>query len=106
MRRIAFAVAILGMFFLFLFFNTKPTFVGTIAELNILSENKKVFVEGKVVSERNIYEGTLLLVLENGIEVICECSGNFLDSDIEVEGFAEEYEGKKQVRALEIGASR
>ena len=99
MRRLSFVIAIAGLFVLSLFFSFEGKEVDSLGNLEI---NEKVIVKGKVVEERNIYFGTKLFILDNGIEIVCECSESFLDRDVRIEGLAEEYEGRKQIRALKV----
>ncbi|MBI5803768.1 hypothetical protein HY450_00825 [Candidatus Pacearchaeota archaeon] len=102
MRRFAFVAAIIGMFFLFLFFEAKPTEIRGIEDLNKLEVNKKVLIFGEIVEARVIYGRTRIFILDNGIEILCECYG-FSEGDlIEVEGVVSEFEGKKQVEVLSI----
>ncbi|MFH1425682.1 MAG: hypothetical protein ABIG28_03075 [archaeon] len=99
MRRWAFVIFIIGMFVLLLFLGKSGE---RVENLEGLVENSKVIVSGEVVSERVIYEGTKLFVLDSGIELVCSCLGSFVGEEVEVEGVVEGYEGKKQVRVLEI----
>jgi len=102
MRRFAFVVLIVGMFVLVAALGFGEKKVMSYGDLIELEVNQKVFLRGVVESERVIYEGTKLIVLENGVELICGCSEIFYGKSAEVNGIVEEYEGKKQVRVLEI----
>ena len=102
MRRWAFAVMVFGMFVLLLMLNMKPKEIGSYEDMEQLEINTRVSVTGKVIEERVIYEDSKLLELENGIELVCECSGFFEDEEVEVIGVVSEYEGKKQIDVLEI----
>ena len=78
MREIALLISIAGMLVLgLLMLNLKTVEVRDVDDLKRLKVNTKVFVEGKVVDERVLYLGSKLIVLNNGIEVICECSESF-----------------------------
>lgn len=105
MRRFAFIIAILGIFVMALLLEFGSVReIESYAELEELEVNAKVLVGGNVVEERILYEGTRLLKLENGVEVVCECAGSFNGEKVLVEGAVSEYEGKKQVEALRIRA--
>ena len=102
MRRFAFAISIFGLLVLALLLNLIPIKVENYSELDNFEINQKVILEGKIMEERILFEGTKMLVLDNGIELICECNENFKGKNIEVAGVVEEYNGKKQVRVLKI----
>ena len=103
MRRFAFVIFMLGMFFLVLHFNRGAIEVSDVEGLSKLGVNERVLVEGSVVNERIIYGETRIIELDDGIRLICECGG-FLGEEIEFEGVVEEYEWEKQVRVLKIRA--
>ena len=102
MRRFAFVIMILGMFVLFWFMGSDGEEIESYEDLENLEINQKVFLEGRIISERIIYSGTKLIILDSGIELVCECVGNFIGEDVFVEGVVEEYKGKKQVGVLAI----
>ena len=81
--------------------NLKAIEIKNLENLKKLIVNEKVSVEGLVVEERFIYENTILVKLDNEVEIICECD-SFLNKNIRVEGVIEEFENKKQVRALKV----
>lgn len=99
MRRFAFVVFVIGMFVLmgFLIF-----FVKEVDDLEGLEINERVIVGGMVMDERVIFGSEKLLILDNGIELVCECFGVFEGREILVEGVVMEFRGKKQVRVLSI----
>jgi len=99
MRRWAFVVAVFGMFVLVMFLGF---FGKEVESLEGLEVNQKVYLEGEVVEERFLFGNSRLLVLDNGIELVCECSGSFKGRDVEVVGVVSEFEGNKQVEVLEI----
>lgn len=99
MRRWAFVIAMLGMFVLVLFFSVGPEEVESVEGLVV---NKNVLLNGIVVEERVIYEGVKVLILDSGIELVCECDESFVDRRVRVEGVVEEFDGRKQVRVLRI----
>ena len=66
MRRWAFVIAILGMFVLALLMNYLPAKeIKSYEDLQDLEINARVSLNGEVVEERIIYEGTKILILDN-----------------------------------------
>ncbi|MBU0760129.1 MAG: hypothetical protein KJ600_01155 [Nanoarchaeota archaeon] len=102
MRRFAFVIAILGMFVLVLLLSQKPVSVIGYEDLEDLELNTRVEVVGEVVSEKIIYGDNKVLVLDGGIELVCEGVGGFVGNEVRVVGVVNEYDGKKQVSVLEI----
>jgi len=102
MRRFAFVVAVLGMLVLVFLLIGDPEEILDYGDLEDLEVNERIVVSGKVESERFIFRGSKLLILEEGIEVICECVGDYEGKEIVVEGIVSEFEGEKQVSALKI----
>jgi hypothetical protein len=102
MRRFAFIIAILGILVLAILMNLPPKEISDKEELSSLEINQKVSIQGKVTSERILYENQKLLVLDNKIELVCECPSAFKDKNISVLGIISEYDGKKQVTVLRI----
>ena len=102
MKKITFVFFILGMFVLagFYFFDSEE--IDELKDLENLEINSRVFVSGTVIDERFLYEGTKLLVLNNRIDLVCECSENFKGRKVFAEGIVQEYEGKRQVLVLSI----
>jgi hypothetical protein len=103
MRRWAFIIAVLGIFVLIVFMVFGG--VGEVDEagdLDGLVENSKVRVLGVVQGERGWGED-VLLVLDNGVEVVVDGSVGFglKGKEVEVIGVVEEWEGKR-VRALKV----
>ncbi len=101
MRKPAFIIAILGMFVLALLLNAKPKEIDNFEDLNALEINQKVSINGKVVSEKVSYNNKILM-LDNGIELVCECEESFKDKEISAIGVISDYNNKKQVRVLRI----
>ena len=101
MRRYAFVVTILGIFVLLFFLNKEPAQINSIEELDSLETNQRVFVAGKIAEQKFQYESRIF-ILENGIEVICDCANLRAQDSISVVGFVERYNDKTQVRALKI----
>ena len=103
MRRWAFVIAVLGLFVLFLFFNSGAKDIECYENLQSLGLNSVVDVRGLVVEEKLIFGGTKILVLENGVELICDCPDNFEGEEIFAEGIVSEFEKMKQISVLRIG---
>ncbi|MCA9485381.1 MAG: hypothetical protein KC506_00890 [Nanoarchaeota archaeon] len=99
MRRLSFILYILGIVFLMVLFLQPGR---EVESLDGLIVNEQVVVSGRVVSEREIYLGTKLLELDNGVEAVCECSDSFEGKDVRIEGFVSEYNGKNQVSVERI----
>ena len=101
MRRWAFIIAILGMFVLLVLMNFSGKEIGSYSELEELEINQKVYLSGKVVSERAAGE-KIILTLDKNITLICDCDWSFKDKEISVVGIVGEYENRKQVQVLRI----
>ncbi len=95
MRRFAFAIALIGLFILAVLLALEPLKVDDPEDL----EN---FVEGRVVEGRVLSSGTRVLNLDNGIILVCACSGNFEGKIVFAEGFISVFNDKRQVTALRI----
>lgn len=65
-----------------------------------LKENSFVQTSGKVLSERN-YSDFSIIKINNNITITCNCKG-FFNKTIEVEGKVESYEGALQIKAYKI----
>jgi DNA/RNA endonuclease YhcR with UshA esterase domain len=102
MRRFAFVIAIIGMFVLAMFMGRGNLEIESRENLEQLEINRKVSLSGKVVEERVLYVGTKMFILDNGIELVCECVDSFQGEDVVVEGVVSEFENKKQVNVLKI----
>ena len=102
MRRLAFILTILGILSLAILMNLPAKEISSKEELENLEINQKVAIHGKVISERILYETQKLLILDNKIELVCECPQTFKDKNISVLGIVSEYDGKKQVTVLKI----
>ncbi len=101
MRRYAFIAAIFGLaVLLVIFIEAKPVEVNNFDELNALDLNTKILISGKVESERDL--GDFLIMNLKGVELVCNCAGNYLEKFVEVEGVVEEYNGRKQIGVLKI----
>lgn len=102
MRRFAFAIALIGLFILAVLLALEPLKVDDPEDLENFEANKKVFVEGRVVEGRVLSSGTKVLNLDNGIILVCACSGNFKGKIVFAEGFISVFNDKRQVTALRI----
>jgi len=102
MRRFAFIVAIVGLFVFALLLNFGGKEMKNYEDLEKLEVNQRVSVSGKVIDERVVFGNERVLMLNNGIEMICECDRSYKGSVVEVEGVVEEYKEKRQVRVLKI----
>ena len=71
-------------------------------EIEEMEVNTKIRTRGLIIEESILYGETKLLELENGVQLICECSENFEDKEVLAEGVVSEYEGKKQMTVLKI----
>jgi len=99
MRRWAFAAAMIGLFVLFVLVNLPAK---RVESLEGLEAGQKVSLEGVVIDERVIFGNEKVYVLDLGIEIICSGCGELVGEEAEFVGLVEEYEGKNQVRILEI----
>lgn len=70
------------------------------SDLEELELNSKVILRGVVESERIFDDFSIFSV--NGINVICDCTGKFAGFEVKIEGLVTEYNGKKQIEAIEI----
>ena len=107
MRKIAFMIAIAGIFVLLCLLNfSSPIVVNDSSDLSKLTDNTKVSTAGKVISERILYENTKLLKLDNSIELVCNSCPSYANKTIQVIGTAEKYLNKTQVQVLRIISSK
>lgn len=106
MKKLSFAIALLGIFMLLILLNIlSPVAVNNSSDLSKLIENTKVQATGKIISERTLYANTKLINLDNNIEIICIGCQNYLNQTIKVVGITdkyEKYENKTQIKALKI----
>jgi hypothetical protein len=104
MRRFAFIVALLGIVILLVFmgFPGMEIEVDGAGDLERLEINEKVFFSGSVESVRDF--GDFKILIFNGVEVVCDCPSDFFGVGVEVEviGKVEEFNGKRQIKALKI----
>ncbi len=97
LKRVSFIIAVITLSFLIFLLARSPVIVQDIEKAEI---NQKIILEGIVNSARDLDNFKILLV--NGTEVVCSCSQNYLNKHVQVTGLVEEYQNKKQIRALEI----
>ena len=103
MRKIAFMLTIIGIFFLLMFLNFQtPIVVNGYSSLSKLEDNAKVQTHGIVLYERTLYGETKLLKLDNGIEITCKSCLSYINRTLEVIGTIERYQNKTQILALSI----
>jgi len=102
MRRFAFIIAFLGMLVLVFMLNGVVVEVKNYSDLDDLEINQRVLVAGEVVGERLIFGGSKILILESGLELVCECSGNFEGKMVRAEGVISEFKEKKQISVLTV----
>lgn len=77
-----------------------PVEIDSAETLDSFEINTKVELDGKVERER-VFEDFKVLVVE-GIEIICDCEEYYLGKQIKIIGLIDEYNGKKQIKALTI----
>lgn len=103
MRKIAFMIAIAGIFILlYLLLFSSPIAINKPADLSKLTDNTQVSATGRVVSERILYGTTKLLKLDSNIELVCTSCPSYLNKTIQILGATEKYLNKTQVIALRI----
>lgn len=104
MRKIAFIIAIIGLFILlFLAFFQTPKKIDSPEKLNSLEKNERVFIEGKVASLKHTKNSIILYLETKNITIVCDKSCEDVNKkEIYVEGIIEEFKGKKQIKALKI----
>lgn len=100
MKRVSFILAVFGIIVLagILFFGYSD--VSGMGDIEKMKLNSKVVLSGEIESERD-FDGFKILGV-NGIDLVCECEGFYLGREVRIKGFVDEYEGRKQVRILEI----
>ena len=97
LKKISFTIGVIGIAMLVILLNSSPKEVKSIANEKI---NQKVTIQGKVLSERQFNDFSILQI--EGIEAICECKNPYLNKEVRVIGLVEEYQGKRQIKILEI----
>lgn len=97
MRRIVFLIAIVGLSILLSLLIKQPT---KISSLDNIIPGKVVKIQGTVDEERKFGSGKLLIIDE--IPVYCECSENYVNSRVYVEGVIEKFPEDLRVRAFKI----
>ena len=103
MRRLSFAITILGIFILMILLNLhSPSIINNYSEISKLTYYTKVQTTGRVISERILYEDTRLLKLDNNIEVLCQACPTYINRTLQVIGTSETYINRTQVTALKI----
>lgn len=102
MKKTALFVALIGIGILIWIMVAQPVLVEEYSDIREMPINKRVSLSGEVSDERD-FDG-LRVMKVGGIEVVCSCSEKiiYLGKSVEVIGIVEEYEERKQIRALEI----
>jgi len=97
MRHISLIAAILGICVLFLLLNLSAKNVDNIDNLKV---KERVILEGVVDGEKigNNYNSFNI----GNVSVRCYCKDSFNGKNTSVNGYVEEYNGKRDVRALTI----
>ena len=91
MKVIALIIALFGIFILgLLMLNLNPVEVDNLDDLRKFEINTKVKLEGEVIEERVLYEGTKLIKIGN-LEIICDCKESFKGKEVRVTGAIEEF---------------
>ena len=101
MRKVAFVVFLVGILCLIFLFELPSVRVDRYSDLEGLEVNRKVLLKGEVESERFISNGRVLLRVR-GIDIVCECDGDFAGKEVEIEGIVIDYEGKREVEVLRV----
>ncbi len=104
MRKISFCITFIGLALLFAIILLAPAKnVVNLQDMKDLKLNEKVFLSGNV-SEQRDNEGFLILKI-NDINVICrKCKGNYFGKTAHIKGFVSEYEGEREIIALNLEA--
>ena len=103
MRRLAFAITILGIFVLIILLNlSSPIVINNYSELSKLTDYTKVQTQGRVISERILYADTKLLKLDNNLEILCQACPSYINRTLQVIGTSETYINRTQINALKI----
>ncbi len=97
MKEVALCLSILGIFLLLFLLSSEPKEIG---DLNNTLINQKVIIEGIVDKERTA--GELVIMVINGIEVVCSCEESYMGKSVSLVGVVSEFNGKKQVKVLRI----
>jgi len=102
MRRFAFIISLTGIFILLLVLNiSKPLPVSSTEQILSLQENQKLFVTGKVISEKT-YDQTKIFTLDNKIKISCKNCPLLLHKNISATGYLETYYKTPQINILKV----
>ncbi len=99
MKKLAFSLAIAGIFVLLLILNYSPSLLITSSQnISFLQANQKILVYGEVTSQTSAK-----LILDKKLEIYCDCSQkSYLDKKVSVLAIVEEYDSKKTLRVLTL----
>lgn len=102
MRRFAFAITILGLFFLLILQNLPPKIISSQNELEIFQPNQKFLINGDVIKE-TYSKNYKLLTLNNSLQLKCllPCP-NLINKKIEALTILEKYNNKNYLKILKI----
>ena len=103
MKILALSISLLGILILIIMLNlSNPIIVDNSSQLKDLQDYTKIQTQGKVISERTLYENTKLLILDNNIEIICNSCPSYINRTLHIIGTTETYINRTQVQALKI----
>jgi hypothetical protein len=102
MRRLAFAIAILGIFILLFFLQSKPLPISSLDNLSQYQPNQKFLINGQVLKE-SYTKTNRILTLNNDLKLQCPrpCP-SFLNKNISASVLLEKYNNKEYLKILKI----
>lgn len=98
LKRIAFIVAILGSSLLILLLVWGVVMVEGLEDLEFFEINKNVLIGGVILGEKDY--GNFRVLNVQGVDILCDCKGNFLGREVFILGVVGEYLEKKQINVL------
>ena len=101
LRKISFILASLGIAFLLALLIIPGEELGD-RDIDNMMVNEKVFLEGKVESERDFGNFKIWKINGKDFEVVCDCEESYLNKEVQIIGLVDEFNEEKQVRVLEI----
>ena len=101
MKKISFIITILGIFILFLAFALPPKIISSPSELSSLIPNQKILIQSQVIRE-TYSKDYKTLTLNNGIQLKCDLSCNYLNKNISAITILESYNNKNYLKILKI----
>jgi len=99
MKKIAFSLALLGIFILLLILTySKPILINTSTNISLLETNQKISLSGKVTAQNSDK-----LTIDNSLDVYCSCSSKYyLNKNISLLGYIDNFYNQKRITALKI----